>query len=600
MTARVCERDGCEVEVTRRSTRCRKHQAEHRREAQRERMRQTRTSAHAGLCASKTVSPDDADREAKVRTALERADDVPDDLLDLIKTDPGAPFEHAAALAKMRAKDSADWARVKPALKEAKVSIGDLERAMGTGEGGDGKPGRPLEFKDPEPWPEPVDGATLLDDLVTLLERYASLPNGGAVAGALWALYTWVFRAFAVAPNLMITAPERGSGKTQLTGLISWIVPRPFPVSDTTAAAIFRIIEHEAPTLLFDEAQGILKRSNPDDPTKQILLGSFSKRFANVPRTNRDTGEVRMFSTFAPKALNGLRLAPIDKAFTSRCIVVPMTRATRAYPELRDDLDPVGEDVRRRCARWRDDHLSELREADPDMRGRIGRIAQVWRPLLAIADAARGEWPEKARAAADTLAAVAGTFDSKETLGTMLLADVRAVFEAKGNPERIKSDDLDEALRALPERPWESMPKTGKPITREARGRMLRDYGVNTKTLRFDDGRDAKGYLRAAFEGAWSSWLSEGGGNQPVDPLTCLETRGSGDPQPVDGDRGVNGSESAETPAKQGASTGQRVGNRGSRREGAPEPSRDPPALPAQPPGEPTAGDAYRRLSDGE
>ena len=114
-----------------------------------------------------------------------------------------------------------------------------------------------------------------------------------------------------------------------------------------------------------------------------------------------------MFSTFAPKVLSGLRLAPIDDAFTSRCIAVPMTRAC---PELRDDRHPAGEDVRRQCARWRDDHLSKLREADPDMRGRIGRIAQVWRPLLAIADAAGGGWPEKGRAAAVALAAVAGTF----------------------------------------------------------------------------------------------------------------------------------------------------------------------------------------------
>ena len=444
----------------------------------------------------KAVKVEATKAEAALRKAAVQAlknVGMPNDTIERTKEVHGTLLKHREALAKL---SDADRLTLRQAFKELAgfpVTEFDKLTGAGTGEGGDGKPGRPLEFKDPEPWPEPVDGATLLDDLVTLLERYASLPNGGAVAGALWALYTWVFRAFAVAPNLMITAPERGSGKTQLTGLISWIVPRPFPVSDTTAAAIFRIIEHEAPTLLFDEAQGILKRSNPDDPTRQILLGSFSKRFANVPRTNRDTGEVRMFSTFAPKALNGLRLAPIDKAFMSRCIVVPMTRATRAYPELRDDLDPVGEDVRLRCARWRDDHLSELREADPDMRGRIGRIAQVWRPLLAIADAARGEWPEKARAAADALAAVAGTFDSKETLGTMLLADVRAVFETKGNPERIKSDDLDEALRALPERPWESMPKTGNKITAQARGRMLAAYGVNAETLRFADSRGREG-----------------------------------------------------------------------------------------------------------
>ena len=142
-----------------------------------------------------------------------------------------------------------------------------------------------------------------------------------------------------------------------------------------------------------------------------------------------------------------------------------MMRAARPLPELRADRDPAGEDLRRQCARWRDDHLAELREADPDTGERIGRIAQVWRPLLSVADAAGGEWPKKARAAAAALAAMAATFSDGETLGLMLLTDVRAVFEEKGNPQRIASKELDEALRDLPERPWASMPKTGNAIT---------------------------------------------------------------------------------------------------------------------------------------
>ena len=601
MSARVCEWDGCEVEVTGRSTRCPEHQAEHRRETDSARKRQARNADKCGQAASAfaAVSPDDADREAKVRTAMERHG-LPDDFLDRIKTDPGAPFEHAAELAKMRREAPPDWARVKDALKkEAKVSIGDLERAMGTGEGGAGKQGRPVEWNDdPEPWTEAVDGAALLDALVTLLERYASLPNGGAVAGALWALYTWCFRAFAVAPNLMITAPERESGKTRVTELLSWMVPRAKPASDASAAAIIRGIERDGPTLLFDEAQHFLNR-RPDDPIRGILLAGFTKRFATVERCEGEAHEVRVFSTFCPKAMNGRKLATIDDMLTSRSVVIPMMRARKPLPELRADRDPVGEGIRRQCARWRDDHQSELREADPDVGARIGRIAQVWRPLLAIADAAGGEWPEKARAAADTLAAVAGTFDSKETLGTMLLADVRAVFEAKSNPERIKSGDLDEALCTLPERPWESMPKTGKRITTQARGRMLAGYGVNAETLRFDDGTRGKGYKREAFADAWNAYLPEGDGDRTVTPCQPYETSTFGDPRTVTTEPGCHGSRNAETPVNEALSRCHGSETGGSRREGAPEQSSNPPALPSQPSGEPTAGDAYRRRSDG-
>ena len=87
-----------------------------------------------------------------------------------------------------------------------------------------------------------------------------------------------------------------------------------------------------------------------------------------------------------------------------------------------------------------------------------------------------------------------------------LLVDVRAVFEAEGDPARIASAVLDEALHALPERPWAAMPKTGKPITAQARGRLLAAVGIRTKMLEFD-GRGAKGYERTGFKAAWSALL---------------------------------------------------------------------------------------------
>ena len=578
MTAGVCQWEGCEVEVTGRRRRCPEHQKEHRRKTDSERKQKARSAdkQRPHLSASTPVSEAAKVEAMKAEGQLRKAavdalkrNGLPDDLIERTATVPGTPFEHREAFARLL---DADRVTLRKALKDfAGFPVGDFDRLTRAGNdaNGDGKQGRPVEWDDPEPWPEPVDGAALLDTLMALFSYYAILPEGGAEAAGLWALYAWGFPAFSVAPNLMITAPERESGKTRVTELLSWIVPRAKPVSDASAAAIIRGIERDGPTLLFDEAQHFLNR-RPDDPIRGILLAGFAKRFAKVERCEGDAHEVRVFSTFCPKAMNGRKLATIDDMLTSRSVVIPMMRARKPLPELRADRDPVGEDIRRQCARWRDDHLSALREANPDVGARIGRVAQVWRPLLAIADAAGGEWPERARAAADALAALAGTFADGETLGTMLLADVRTVFAQRGYPERIRSRDLDEALRALPERPWESMPKTHKPITAQGRGRMLASYGVNAETLRFDDGRDAKGYKHAAFADAWNAYLPDGDGNRTVEPLTCLGTRDFGDSRTVDGDRGVNGSESAETPAKQGMSTVQRFGNRGARGEDGP------------------------------
>ena len=351
---------------------------------------------------------------------------------------------------------------------------------------------------------------------------------------------------------------------------------------------------------LATQPKGTTASKRPRDALRNhAIVESVTRRLATVDRCEGEGNEVRSFSTFAPKAMNGRKLAGMDDMLTSRSVVIPMTRARKLLPELRADRDPVGDDLKRQCAGWAADNEAALREADPDTGGRIGRIAQVWRPLFAIADTAGGEWPERARKAADALNTQAAAFADGETLGTMLLADIREVFVNRQNPERIPSAVLDEALRLLPERPWAAMPKSGKQITAQARGRMLADYGVNAETLRFDDGKDAKDYKRAAFVNAWNAYLPEGDGNRTVEPLTCLETRDFRDSQTVGDDPGINGSDDAETPAEQGMSTVQRFENRGTRGNGA-DSAPVPVSLPSQPPDTERAGDAYRRRRDGE
>ena len=117
-----------------------------------------------------------------------------------------------------------------------------------------------------------------------------------------------------------------------------------------SAAALYRIIERDGPTILFDEAQHFLKR-RPEDPVRGILLAGFTRRLASVDRCVGESSEVHTFSTFAPKVMNGRKLAGMDDMLTSRSVVIPMTRAIRNLPELRADRDPVGEDLKRQCAR---------------------------------------------------------------------------------------------------------------------------------------------------------------------------------------------------------------------------------------------------------
>jgi len=50
--------------------------------------------------------------------------------------------------------------------------------------------GRPVVINDVEPWPEPVDGAALLDEFIRALQQYVVVSQRQADAAALWAQHT--------------------------------------------------------------------------------------------------------------------------------------------------------------------------------------------------------------------------------------------------------------------------------------------------------------------------------------------------------------------------------------------------------------------------
>ena len=108
------------------------------------------------------------------------------------------------------------------------------------------------------PWPEPVDGEQLLNDITAALRRYVVLEKGAAEATALWIVHTYCFDAFAITPRLAITSAVMRCGKTTLLDVLSCLVHRPISTGNATAAAIYRVVHKLRPTLLIDEADTFL------------------------------------------------------------------------------------------------------------------------------------------------------------------------------------------------------------------------------------------------------------------------------------------------------------------------------------------------------
>ena len=131
----------------------------------------------------------------------------------------------------------------------------------------------------------------------------------------------------------------------------------------------------------------------------------------------------------------------------------------------------------------------------------VDRDADVWEPLVAVADLAGGKWPEAARNAAMVLAALGRSEREEESYGIRLLADMRTVF---GNDEAKTTLAILDRLHKMDESPWASI--KDKPLSDRGLAVRLRHYGIKPKTLRVG-GATPRGYLREDFKDAWERYL---------------------------------------------------------------------------------------------
>src|SRR5437660_1143949 len=83
------------------------------------------------------------------------------------------------------------------------------------------------DFHQIDPWPEPVDGKLLLDELTQVLRLFVVLPKWAAETLALWILHTYAFPLRNVSTYVGIESPQKQCGKTTLLTLLGQLVSRP-------------------------------------------------------------------------------------------------------------------------------------------------------------------------------------------------------------------------------------------------------------------------------------------------------------------------------------------------------------------------------------
>jgi len=363
--------------------------------------------------------------------------------------------------------------------------------------------GNDLGLFDPEPWPEEVDGDDLLDRIVAGLRQYVVMPPHAAEAVALWCIHAHVFEAWQHTPRLAIGAPEKGCGKSLLLDVIAQIAPRALQTDSLSEAVAFRLAESHKPVFLIDECDTHLASKNPDDGLRGILNSGHSKG-KRALRCTGDDHDVKGFNTFTPVVLAGIGSLPPTLADRSIRIFLHRRRADERVQDFRSDRAGHLHDLASQAARWTADHEKELLRLDPTMPGGLfNRRADVWRPLVAIADVAGGDWPERVRVAAVALESIAA--DESESITVVLFGDIRSAFEQYGD-DKMPSAKLAEYLSEMEDRPWPEYGRGRKPITVVQIARLLKRHTISPNTIRIDD-RTPKGYRLDQFKNAFARYL---------------------------------------------------------------------------------------------
>jgi Protein of unknown function (DUF3631) len=338
------------------------------------------------------------------------------------------------------------------------------------------------------------------------LARFVCYPSEHAqVAHVLWIGHAHCMDAWESTPRIAFLSPEPASGKTRALEISELLVPNPVEAINVTPAYLFRKVggEDGPPTILFDEIDTVFGPKAKENEEIRGLLNAGHRRGAVAGRcvVKGKTVETEEIPAYCAVALAGLGWLP--DTLLSRSVIIRMRRrhaGERVESYRRRVHSREGHHLRDALAAWAAGAVDDLGKAYPDMpEGVEDRDADVWEPLLAIADSIGGGWPERARRAAVSL--VSDAKDAEPSLGIRLLADCKTVL---GEADAIFTHIILKALHDLAEAPWSDL--KGKPLNDRGLALRLRQYGIKSKQVRIGE-TTLKGYERADFIDVWKRYL---------------------------------------------------------------------------------------------
>lgn len=283
------------------------------------------------------------------------------------------------------------------------------------------------------------------------------------------------------------------------------LVPRPVNAVNVSVAYLFRKVgdENGRPTILYDECDTVFTAKGENEDIRG-LLNAGHRKHSVVGRCVVYGKRIETEETPAYCAVALAGLGDLPDTILTRSVIVRMRRrgpSERVEPYRRRNVEAEARQLQARIAEWAAAMFDAAQQAVPVFPAGIeDRYADVWEALLVVAELADGQWPARARAAAEAMVKESRT--STPSLGVRLLTDLRSVF---GDKDRMSTDAVLKALCAMDEAPWSDL--RGKPLDARGLSMRLKPYGIGSKQIRL--GEDTmKGYDRADLVDAWDRYVS--------------------------------------------------------------------------------------------
>src|SRR5262245_5404862 len=351
------------------------------------------------------------------------------------------------------------------------------------------------------------EGARILQAVDSFVGRFIAYPSDHAqTAHVLWIAHSHMMDRWDSTPRLCFLSPEPASGKSRALEISELLVPRPVLAVNVSPAYLFRKVaaEEGLPTILFDEVDTVFGPKAKENEEIRGLLNAGHRRDAVAGRcvVQGKTVVTEEIPAYAAVALAGLGWLP--DTIMSRAVIIRMRRraAEEQVEAFRRRIHlPEGKLLREQIESWASVQPEEIEWHQLELPLEVqDRAADVWEPLLADADLAGGEWPQRARVAA--VALVADAKDGEASLGIRLLGDIRSVF---GQSDRMTTKALIAALIEIEDAPWGDL--RGKTLDSRGLAKFLGQYGIKSKNIRQAGHVVVKGYVRADLLDAWTRYL---------------------------------------------------------------------------------------------